>query len=558
MALDDQKRQQLNDVIHKATLNGEDDLAIQEIVSQFKAKYDTGQSQVAPTTQPNTQLEQPQGKSVAGFVSNVGSSGVDLLKNIFNAIKHPVTTAKTVAEIPIGAGAKIRKKYEEKKAGKSLAYTSEPEQVWDSVVQMIKDRYGSTEKLKETAYKDPVGVLADVAAVVSMGAGAVGKVGEVSKVSQLSKAGQVGSKVASAIDPLQATIKGATKAQGAINKAAGSAAAEALGTTTGVGADIIKTAYSKPEAVAEAMRGKITPEKIVESAKSALGKVKNKRSAEYQSKLSELRSADKSANIKFDNIKSSVDKALDNFDVKRKDGKLDFGNSALEGQGQRTMREVVDTIDNWKDTSVKGIDNLKKRIGEIYSPTNQARSAVESVRSTISQELDSVPGYKEMTAKYAEASDLLKELKSGLSLSDRASVQTTLTKLNTALKKSDFRKELVDELNKSTNKDLIAQIAGGQLNQLSPRGLTGSLIKILGLGGAAFPGTREAALAAIATSSPRVVGETVSAAGKASKIIRKATVPTAKAVQKAASNPAVNTLLRMLGITQNKKSDKSK
>jgi hypothetical protein len=534
-------------------LTGDSPPTEQELTEIF-SQYQPQQAEQAAPAEGQVET-QPQGKSVAGFAGNVASSAGDLLKNLFTAITHPVQTVKTTAQIPIGLGAKARRELEEKRQRKSFE-RSESEQVWDSVVDMIKGRYGSVENIKETAYKDPVGMLADVAAVVSAGAGAIGKVGEASKISRLSKVGKVGSKVGSAVDPLQAMVKGITKVDKGIKSASGTAASETLGATTGVGADIIKTAYSKPDEVIRAMRGKVSPEQIVKTTKSALASIKNKQGSEYRKQLSKVREQS-GTNINFGNIKSSLKEALDDFDVKIKGKKLDFRDSSLEGSGQTAIKEVADTVNNWKDYSVKGIDNLKKRIGEIYTPTNQARAGVQAVKSAITKELKQVPGYEKMTSKYSEASKLLKELKSGLSLSDRASIQTTLNKLSVGVKKSDFRQELIEQLNKTSNKDLVAQIAGGQLNQLAPRGLTGSLIKILGLGGVAFPGTRGAALAALASSSPRIVGEVVAGAGKASKVARKMTVPTSKIIGKVTSSPTVNTLLRMLGITQNKISDKT-
>jgi len=75
----------------------------------------------------------------------------------------------------------------------------------------VSDRYGSLDKFKETAIEDPAGVLADIATILSGGAGLVSKVGEVSKVGAVTKAGSKLAEISQAVEPVTAISKATGK-----------------------------------------------------------------------------------------------------------------------------------------------------------------------------------------------------------------------------------------------------------------------------------------------------------------------------------------------------------
>lgn len=103
-------------------------------------------------------------KSVGGFLSNVASSGGRFLRDVVTA---PVALAQMVGEEPLsgwdvlGPGVRV---------GKAVAKLA------PAMLEGVKQRYGSFDALKETAYTDPVGMLADIVPVGRIGAlGRVGK-----------------------------------------------------------------------------------------------------------------------------------------------------------------------------------------------------------------------------------------------------------------------------------------------------------------------------------------------------------------------------------------------
>ncbi len=201
-----------------------------------------------PATAPNmTGLEkapfQATGEEniVGGTLKAIGNtprSGFELGKNVLSAVTNPVQTVKSVAGIVKGAGAKLAEtaledtdlgqkllqkmsdsrvsrglqplRVDEK--GKLQGEDTQDLQTFNAVKTFVTDRYGSYDKLQETAIEDPVGVLADLATVLTGAGAAVSKVGTVSKASNITKAGGQITKLGQAVEPLNAvgkTVSGA-------------------------------------------------------------------------------------------------------------------------------------------------------------------------------------------------------------------------------------------------------------------------------------------------------------------------------------------------------------
>lgn len=166
-------------------------------------------------------------------VGNIPSSGKELVKNIFTAVTKPKQTVETIIDLGKGVGAKVGEialektdfgqqflaKANEQRIAKGIEPLKQDEtgnfQVENTpeldklnqLGQFFKDRYGSLDKLKETAIEDPIGVLADVATVFTAGGAATTKIGQVSKVGEISKVGNTLTKVGQAVEPLNAVTK---------------------------------------------------------------------------------------------------------------------------------------------------------------------------------------------------------------------------------------------------------------------------------------------------------------------------------------------------------------
>ncbi len=142
-------------------------------------------------------------KSIGGFASNVVSSGTKLITDIGKAVASP---SATIAGIVYTIGGLVEKLVPGKQADEKYV---------DAIVNELKNRYGSLERIEETAYNDPVGLLADVSTIVTGAGGAVRAVGKLGVTSsKLATAGRVLTKVGAATDPLNLAVTGIGKVPG--------------------------------------------------------------------------------------------------------------------------------------------------------------------------------------------------------------------------------------------------------------------------------------------------------------------------------------------------------
>ncbi len=161
----------------------------------------------------------PEKKTIGGFLKNTAKSAGRLVTDTGSAIVNIVNpdmeknTVANLSKLAVGAG-QLLIPGEQGQEDKARA-----------VGNFYKDRYGGWDKIGNTLYNDPVGVVADVATVATgaggalRGAGAAAtKLGSVSRAGQLTRAGATLSKLGNAIDPLLAS----TKLAGSGVRAAGS------------------------------------------------------------------------------------------------------------------------------------------------------------------------------------------------------------------------------------------------------------------------------------------------------------------------------------------------
>ncbi len=455
--------------------------------------------------------------SIGGFIGNIGKSGAEAVKNVLTAVLHPINTIEGIAKVLGGATASTF----------TLGQKSTPE--FDGLISFLKDRYGSVDNIKKTAYEDPVGFLIDLSTVLDAGGSLLGKLGDVSKISELSKAGEVVSKAGEITNP--AVIAG--KGLKAIANKAGNVASEAAGFVTGAGGGAVKEAYTNPsKGFYQGLRGKVSPEAIVDEAKQALGTAKANRSSSYQSDLAKIKTNGQPLNITP--LQKELSNQLKKFGVEMDEtGGLNFDNSTISDPAEQAkIQRAYDDINRWgknpNNLTPAGVDTLKRRLDNLYSPNSDVRAFTATLKNKARELLNNqVPGYEEMTKAYQQASDFIDDVTKGLSLSDRASTDTALRKLASALKQNnEFRTELVKQLEEIGGKDLTGKIAGYNLSAALPRGLFGKLVEgstVL----AAFKGLASLfslpTLSALATTSPRLVGEVVAALGvstqKASEIV---------------------------------------
>lgn len=396
-----------------------------------------------------------------------------------------------------------------------------------------KEKWGAAANIALTAY--PGGKIAQG---IKAGFGAIGLKKAAPLASSVGKWAGAGylADAAPKLENNQAGTPGAMTAIGAALPLAGPAlrgvgrlAGNAAGISTGVGSGVIRTAYEaakeggkKAEAFTSALRGKTNPEELVEEAKGALGEIIQKRTNQYQQSLAGI--AGMTNEIDTTPVYKAVDEGLKKFGVATTPEGLDFSRSTIRfnKKAQEDIRTIYEEMKTFGtkpgDNTPLGVDSLKRAFGDLYSESSEARSFIQGVTSKVRNILSQVPGYDKMSKEYGEQTDLIKEVQKGLSLGTKQSTDTAFRKLSTALKtNNEYRKQLVDELDKVTGGTLTAGIAGQQMSELAPRGLM-RIAGGVGVGAGLMSGIGVIALLkAAALTSPRVVGEFINALGVTKK-----------------------------------------
>lgn len=163
----------------------------------------TNQGFIGPNANVPTPPEQ---KSASGFLENAVSSGANFLKNAALAIV-PLDAANVNDAIPLkrasdnlydlfsGAGRWAARKLTPDRDLPSDPANERSDQAVQAFRSYVLDRYGSWDKFKDTLYKDPVGVGADLSALAGVGEASVGKLGQLAGIEApaqaLAKVGRV-------------------------------------------------------------------------------------------------------------------------------------------------------------------------------------------------------------------------------------------------------------------------------------------------------------------------------------------------------------------------------
>ena len=464
----------------------------------------------------NQQMDIPWYEVFRQAGSNLGPSIMGVAEDLVYPFLNPVLTAESVLSL-----------------GKGIyQLTTEGEQPDEATARAVGkyfvDRYGSMVGFKNALAQDPAGVMADASLVVTGAATGVGKVGSMAGKSAAADsvvrgAGKV-KKLADAIDPINLVAKGAA---GAV-KNTPSAIAGALGVTSGVGDQPIREAFQagreggeRQKAFLENMRGEVDVEEVAVDALDAMREQRRKFSDQYTDDKNMLMLG--SNEINMPRVVSGIQDLRKSFEYE--------GMSELSPQGQKKLATIEKLVGDWDRSpgmhNAKGLDFLKRRIDNEY-PTgiNPGDSSVvvtrarKIVKDAITEQ---VPDYAKVMKPYEEAVKLEREMQRALSLGKNSSADTILRKLQSVMRNNvnanfGSRLKLVQELEKAGDYLLLPKIAGQTLNTPFPRGISrlGPLT-----GGAVAVGTGNTGAlvspltgAALATTSPRLVGETANMAGR--------------------------------------------
>ena len=311
-----------------------------------------------------------------------------------------------------------------------------------------------------------------------------------------------------------------------IAKAGGNLVSEVVGNLSGVGSQAYKTAYNaaveggdKLKALASNLRKQAPMENVVDDALLGLTNMGKTLQNQYRSGM---------VNVKNDKTVldfAGIDKALSD------------AQSLGVFKGKVTNQSIVDEVnkvkaivDDWKAQNPKdfhtpeGMDELKKTIGieleKIPFEEKTLRKAVGGIYSSVRDEIKKqAPVYDEVMKKYSEGLDYASELKKSLSLNNKASIDTSLRKLQSVMRNDvntnyGNRVNYAEMLEQASEKPIMAQLAGQSLSTFTPRGMQKVLPSVTGAGAYALD---PMLLAALPAQSPRLMGEATILAGKASR-----------------------------------------
>ena len=475
------------------------------------AKHDKAKgAKPAAPAMPKREDSLGTGQMFAQALANFPGSAYELGKSTFEAVTSPIETGKNIAAL----GSSV--------LGKMGVTDADPAMA-NRVGEFYKDRYGGIENAKRTFANDPAGFLADAATILTGAGGALraapramGHTG-----GAVGRAGEIAQKAADIVDPFSVAVKGV--------KGAGKGTAAVLGFTTGTGTRAVEEAAKagyrggdQGEAFVSQMRGAAPIADVVESIKPAISALRQDRSAAYRQGMANV-AKDKTV-LKFDDI----DKAIGNA---RQTGM--YKGQVIDKSAAEAWQKINDQVNEWKGLdpaefhTPEGLDALKKSLKDIkesYAFGSPARLAADKAYNAVRGEITKqAPEYSRVMKDYETASDLLDEIETTLSQNPRASIDTQVRKLQSILRNNantnyGRRAELGEMLAERGATELFPQLAGQAMSSWTPRGLSGALSgagAIYSTIPAIAQGITPTGALQLASTSPRIVGETVYAAGQA-------------------------------------------
>lgn len=344
-------------------------------------------------------------------------------------------------------------------------------------------------------------------------------------------------------------LGGAFPLAGATAKGLKDAGLEALGKASGTSRQALEDVMNKPEVIKYIHEFGNDPNKLLsdalQSSKAGLENIVEKQKPEYLGELSKIKANPIDLQDGLNEIKGKITDALTNKDsgmgvgiipqvdeLGNKLNKLDFEKSTIvNANHQSVLERAFNDLMGWTDSSPAGLDKLKKRLGQIADniPVTEkggAKATIYQIKDAVSSLLkEKVPGYEQMVEKYGSTEQLLDEVTKALSLGKKASKETAIKKLQSALKQNnELRQQFIKTLEGASGEDILGKISASQLSSFTPRGLTGSLQGLTSLGAfsmANLPGL----LAWLSVTSPRALAEVLSLLGKAGGVSQKAIPP---------------------------------
>jgi hypothetical protein len=497
--------------------------------------------------QADAEMSFPKMLVQAGY--NLPSSTARFAGSIYNALRNPIGTAVTVSDL--GAGA-IQNALPESvlnalgPTGLRVLFGDRNKDMKDLATAVGKHyatTYGSIDGFKREFAKDPVGILSDLSVVVG-GAAAIAP----AKIAPKLKV------VSSAIDPVNIGAGGLSKSGGLI----GDITTAGAGVLTGAGAKPIREAYAsgreggqRAEQFSGQMRETRPMTEPLDIARENINEIRRQRGEDYRSGMVDIKN-DKSI-LSFDDIDNALIEGLE---------RVTFKGVSKNQRASDALQEAGAEVAAWKQLdpqqyhTPEGFDALKQRVSAILDsipyPDAPARAVVgalhDSVRNTINTQ---APAYAGVMKDYQNMSGLLDEIERTLSLNPKASVDTSMRKLQSLMRNNantnyGQRLNTASRLEEMGGQSFMPALAGQSLQSWAPRGIQGGVSGLTNIGAYSLAGI-PGAVASAAISSPRLMGEVAHGAGTVTRKIADSGRYIPPNVMEILANPMTRNLLNQAG-----------
>jgi hypothetical protein len=493
------------------------------------------------------------GETLGSALINLPRSTAEELGGIWDAVTSPIQTAQSIGSL---GGALLSK----------MGVADFDESSADALGQYYANKYGSIEGFKKELANNPASILADVATVLTAGAGTVTKLGLPAKIAKLGRRADVAQKfvgaVARNVDPITAMTNLVTKAVPATVKATGKGtgklATGMLGLTTGAGGDAIAEAAkvglergaagaptTASEAFLAAMRNPAaSADEVVQLARDAVGNLRQQASQRYTDTMARFGKNPTPLDISRVRQRITAIKPASYDTWKDSQGPRPSSHRAWETMNQFVDEYAYNATQDPSLLSPLAMDQFKQDLYDVGSKVGGAydRDAARIAGTAYGAVKDELvkhdPLYADAMKDYENAATQAQQLESTFSLAagrgKKPNIETAGRKLAQSLRNNvntnfGTRRAQVDELaTVDPTGRLLPSLAGQALNTFEPRGLgrltsgAAATSGIAGIGLNMIPMAMEvpgylsgANLATLPLMSPRAVGEAAYYGGRA-------------------------------------------
>jgi hypothetical protein len=464
-------------------------------------------------------------------LENTPQSAYQFGADIVQPFLHPVQTAQSLSDLVTGTVENfipVNRTLNKVGLGRDEATVAKERDISSTVGQYFKDRYGSTEGLKNALASDPVGVAGDLASVLTGGEMVAAKTA--GKASRIARTLDTASR---AINPI--TVP--EKAIGAAGRVVGGGAKAVLGATTGTGGDTIGEAYragrtggDAQKAFLDNMRGNQPQDAVIEEARGAIENIADSRRKQYQKDMAEVGASQRPVN--FGTLENKFQAIVEDAFYK--------GHQNVSAETMSKLKEIGEVVNEWSGDprlhTAEGLDALKKRVDDLMPAFGDSRNKAQAVRYVTAIRnavkdaiLEVAPEYAKAMRNYESSKTLQREIERSLSLGKNNSADQTLRKLQSLTRNNvntnyGARAQNAKVLQEAGAPNLMPSLAGQALNTLVPRGMMQPLITGGLLGGAAM--LNPSFLLGLPAASPRLVGEATRAVGASARQLSRVPRPT--------------------------------